>query len=480
MKRRHFIKKTISLLSAACAGPALSSCHQQSGRPNFVFFLIDDLGWKDVGYMGSEFYETPNIDRLARQSMIFTNAYANAPNCAPTRACLLSGQYSPRHGVYTVNSSARGEAPLRKLIPVANSKTLDPQIITFAELLNRAGYTCASIGKWHLGKDPQHGPRAQGFDLNIGGNRSGHPKSYFSPYDNPELPDGPAGEYLTDRLTDEAISFIEQNHNNPFFLYFPHYGVHLPLQAKEELVEKYKQKPAAVTHHNPRYAAMIESVDQSVGRILNKLDSAHLSQNTVVIFYSDNGGHGAVTSMAPLRGSKGMLYEGGIRVPATVRWPNKIPAGSICDEPVISVDFFPTIMDMANIKCETIPPLDGKSLLPLLTATKQTLNRKALYWHFPAYLQSYLGDRTWRTTPVSVIRKGDWKLLEFFEDNQLELYHLKKDIGEQNNLVNKAPNRAQSLHCDLIRWREKLNAPVPTNPNPLYHPKTQNEFNRHS
>ncbi len=473
MHRRLFLRKSLGAFGAAFAAPPFYRCSKDSDRPNFILILIDDLGWKDVGFMGSDYYETPNIDRLAGEGVIFTQAYANAPNCAPTRASLLSGQYSPRHGVYTVNSSERGEPRFRKIIPVANKTTLSPQITTFAETLAANGYACASIGKWHLGKAPHHGPLTQGFDLNVGGNLAGHPESYFSPYKNPDLSDGPDGEYLTDRLTDEAIAFIKKNRKKPFFLYLPHFAVHTPIQAKENLVKKYQHKTPGNGQNNPRYAAMVESVDQNVGRILAALDSNGLDQNTVVIFYSDNGGHGALTSMAPLRGSKGMLYEGGIRVPLAIRWPKRISAGSVCSEPVISIDFFPTFIDIANIKRPADQPLDGKSLLPLLTGEKQTLDRKAIYWHFPAYLQSYAGDSPWRTTPVGAIRYGDWKLLEFFEDNRIELYNLQEDIGESNNLANSCPEKAKTLHQELVAWRQKLNAPVPGKPNPLYDPQAK-------
>jgi len=269
MNRREFLKNcaaaakgfALSSYAFAAAGCALSGESAQARygrrRPNIVFIFIDDMGWRDVGFMGSQYYETPNIDKLAGQGMVFTNAYSNGPNCAPARACLLSGQYSPRHGVYTVGSSSRGKSKLRKLIPIENTTVLDSNIVTIAEAVKPAGYISASIGKWHLGNDPELGPVGQGFDVNVGGYSAGHPvKGYFVPYNNPELPDGPEGEYLTDRLTDEALNFIVTNKNRQFFLYLPHYAVHTPLQAKEELIEKYKEKLGSNGQNNAKYAAM--------------------------------------------------------------------------------------------------------------------------------------------------------------------------------------------------------------------------------
>ena len=468
MKRRDFLKALGAGAFTSFVDPAMSFAAPEK-KPNFVFILIDDLGWKDVGFMGSTFYETPNIDKLAGEGVIFTNAYSNAPNCAPTRACLLSGQYSPRHGVYTVGSSERGKSQLRKLIPVKNHTTLPAAKITIAEALKPAGYVSASIGKWHLGDDPELGPVAQGFDVNVGGNHAGHPKSYFSPYHNKNLRNGPMGEYLTDRLTAEALRFIQKNKDRPFFLYLPHYAVHTPIQAKKALVEKYRNKPGSGGQSNAVYAAMIESTDQGVGRIMDKLDELGLSDNTVVIFFSDNGGYGPVTTMAPLRGSKGMLYEGGIRVPLIIRWPGKIEPGSVCEEPVIGIDFYPTILQMAGVSQPENYTLDGVSLLPLFA--EQKLSRSAIFWHFPAYLQAYRGMKSpWRTTPAGAVRVGDWKLIEFFEDGKLELYNLKEDIGERNDLSEKMPEKTKELHTLLQVWRKSVNAPVPTKLNPEYDP----------
>ena len=466
--RRQFLK-ALGFGAAVGALPALRcAARTRAKRPNIVLILIDDLGWRDVGFMGSTFYQTPRLDKLASQGMVFTRAYANAPNCAPTRACLMSGQYTPRHGIYTVGSSKRGQSRFRKLIPVTNRTVLDAKVVTIAEALKPAGYVSASMGKWHLG-DGQTGPVGQGFDVNVAGNRAGHPKSYFSPYRNKDLPDGPAGEYLTDRLTDEALKFIEAHRDRPFFLYLPHYAVHTPIQAKKDLIAKYKARKPDGGQKNPAYAAMIESTDQGVGRILAKLDELDLAANTVVVFFSDNGGYGQVTSMAPLRGAKGMLYEGGIREPMVVRWPGRVKAGSRCETAVIGIDFYPTFLEIAGAPKPAGQVLDGESLVPLMTEGKP-LKRQAIFWHFPAYLQAY-GPGRWRTTPAGAVQKGDFKLIEFFEDNRRELYHLKQDIGEKNDLAAKMPEKTKELGDLITAWRRDIHAPVPTQRNPDYDPR---------
>lgn len=473
MNRRDFLKTC----AAAAAGCTLSSesAQARSGQkhPNIVFIYIDDMGWRDVGFMGSRYYETPNIDKLAGQGMVFTNAYSNAPNCAPARACLLSGQYGPRHGVYTVGTSSRGQSKLRKLIPIENTTVLDSNIVTIAEAIKPAGYVSASIGKWHLGDDPQFGPVGQGFDVNVGGYSAGHPqKGYFVPYNNPELPDGPQGEYLTDRLTDEALNFIETNKDQPFFLYLPHYAVHTPLQAKAELIEKYKKKAGSNGQNNPKYAAMIESTDQGVGRIMDKLDELELAENTIVFFFSDNGGVKNITSNEPLRGGKGMLYEGGIREPMVVRWPGVVEPGTTSDTPIIGIDLFPTILEMTGAPTPEGKLLDGESIVPLLKE-QSDLNREAIFWHFPAYLQGKAEgarDPHFRTRPAGAVRAGDFKLIEYFEDGALELYNLADDIAEQNNLVDTIPEKAAELHQLMLAWRKAVNAPVPIELNPDYNP----------
>jgi len=458
MRRRDFLKTAglgvVSLGMPGCGGSAVQSSPER--KPNFVFIFIDDMGFKDLGFMGSRYYETPNIDKLAGEGVVFTNAYSNAPNCAPTRACLMSGQYTPRHGIYTVGTPERGQSKLRKLIPTPNKTNLDTRIITIPEALKQAGYTSACIGKWHLGGKAPHRPIDRGFDVAFERKR----RSHFTE----------DGEYLTDRLTDEAIKFIEANKNGPFFLYLSHHAVHTPIQAKEHLIEKYKKKEPTDVHNNPAYAAMIESVDQNVGRLMAKLDELGLRDNTVVFFFSDNGGYANVTSMDPLRGSKGMLYEGGIRVPMIVRWPGVARPGGVCGEPVIGIDFYPTMLEMAGAPRPSGHIFDGRSIVPLLRG-RGTLNRKAIFWHFPAYLEPYNDQQwPWRTTPAGALRQGDFKLIEFFEDGKIELYNLKNDLGEKNNLAGMMPDKAKELHRILIEWRENVNAPVPAEKNPDYDP----------
>jgi arylsulfatase A-like enzyme len=447
-------------------------------RPNIVFFFIDDMGWTDLGCFGSKYYETPNIDRLCASGMKFTSAYSCGPNCAPTRACLMSGQYSPRHGIYTVGSGARGKANSRRLVPAKNRTTLDPKIVTLAESLKMRGYTTAHAGKWHLGAPPAAGPMAQGFDVNIGGDHRGHPPSYFSPYQNSQLPDGPKGEYLTDRLTDEALKFIDGVRKKPFFLYFAHYAVHTPIQAKGSIAKKFATKPPVGGHGNAKYAAMIASVDESVGRVLKKIDGAGLTSSTVFVFSSDNGGLGGyrrlklgtndVTDNAPLRGGKGMLYEGGVRVPLFVRWPGVTAKGSVCDVPVTSVDFYPTFCEITGAELPSAQVRDGLSFVSLLRGGgKGKLSRDAIYWHFPGYLQANTKRGTWRTTPAGALRVGDFKLIEFFEDGRLELYDLASDIGEKRNLAGAMPAKANEMQERLRSWRSAVNAPMPR-PNPAF------------
>ncbi len=474
MKRREFLRASLAASAGAMAMPSLLRAGGGGRRkPNIVFIFIDDMGWRDVGFMGSDYYLTPNIDRLAAEGMVFTSAYTNAANCAPTRACLMSGQYSPRHGVYTVGSSERGNAKYRRLIPTGNNITLPSDVVTIPEALKDAGYVSASMGKWHIGDDP----RDQGFDLNIAGTHAGHPTGklggYFAPWKYPNITDAPKGQYLTDRLTTEAVKFIRRNRDRPFFLYLTHYAVHTPIRARKELVQKYKDRKPDGRQNNARYAAMIDSVDRSVGRVMAALKQYDLDEDTVVIFYSDNGGFGGVTSMEPLRGAKGMFYEGGIRVPMIVRRPGRIKAGAKCDVPVIGIDFYPTFLELTGAAPPPGQPLDGESIVPLLEGAGEP-DREAIYWHFPAYLQ---GDRRgsrdplFRTRPCGALRCGDWKLIEYFEDGALELYNLAEDIGEKNNLADKRPDKTKQLHRMMVEWRKKLNAPVPTKKNPKFDPE---------
>ena len=448
--------------------PILVGCvsSEENKSPNIILFVVDDLGWSDPGYMGNTYNSTPHIDQLAKEGTIFTNAYANAPNCAPTRACLMSGQYSPRHGVYTVGSPERGKSIYRKIIPPKNKTELDKNNLTIAEVLQQNGYITAHFGKWHLGDGPT-GPLERGFDYNFGGNQLGHPKSYFSPYRNKNLHDGPEGEYLTDRLAQEAADFIELNRDSTFFIYFPFYNVHTPLQAKPDLIAEFENKNCERSKCNATYAAMLQSVDLAINTVYSILKSNELAKNTVIIFTSDNGPYFPASSAEPLRGSKGMLYEGGIRIPMFIWHPtlNGITASS--SEPVISIDLFPTLLDIANIEKPDNKLLDGQSLLPILSS--KSFEREDLYWHFPAYLERYAGiNHIWRTAPGGAMRHDSWKIIEFFEDNRVELYNLKDDPSEKNNVSDQYPEIAKKMIEKLQTWRDQVNAPVPTEPNPNF------------
>jgi len=464
--------RMIVCLCVAVAMWASAFCYgNEPERPNIVLILADDLGWTDLGCFGSQFYETPHIDALCGRGMKFTSAYSNGPNCAPTRACLMSGGYSPRHGVYTVGSSKRGREQFRAMTPVENRTDLASDFVTPSEALAAAGYATAHMGKWHLGSAPVGGPQQQGFAVNIGGNRSGHPPSYFSPYRNKQLKNGPKGEYLTDRLTDEAVRFIETNRDRPFFLYLAHYAVHTPLQAKPKPTKKYRDKQSVGGHSNATYAAMIESLDDSVGRVVEAIERLGLGEKTILLFASDNGGLGGyrdeglgsrdVTSNKPLRGGKGMLYEGGIRVPMIAHVPGITRAGSVRKQPVITLDLYPTLLSMASVPLPQDQSIDGLSLLPLLAdSDSNEWPQRPLYWHFPAYLEG--GRGKWRTTPAAAIRIGEWKLIEFFETQRRELYHLSDDISERKNLAAEMPEKTSELYEQMVAWRKQVNAPMPT------------------
>ncbi len=444
-----------------------SNDYKELERPNIVLILVDDLGWSDTSFMGNPVYETPNLDKLSNESVVFSNAYAPAANCAPSRACIMSGKNTPFHGIYTVGSSERGKSKNRKLIPTKNTVALSDSIVTIAEALKKHGYTSASIGKWHLGEDP----KTQGFNINVAGSHAGHPKSYFSPYKNKNIEDGTKGEYLTDRITNEAINFISANKEKPFFLYLPYFTVHTPLQGKQHLIEKYKSKIKNDQRFNPMYGAMVESMDDNVGKLLNSLKTLKIEENTIVIFMSDNGGLASVSTQFPLRAGKGSYYEGGIRVPCIIKWPKKIEKTKKTNAVISGLDIFPTLMDIVNDKNDY--NLEGTSLLPLLTENK-SVKERSLVWHFPIYLQGVntkkddARDSLFRTRPGSVIRKGKWKLHEYFENGELELYDLDTDIGERINLIEDNQEKAQELLDELNTWREARQAPVPKELNPDY------------
>ncbi|MHC4992687.1 MAG: sulfatase [Planctomycetota bacterium] len=391
---------------------------------NVLLVVIDDLGWSDVGCYGSDFYRTPHLDALAADGVLFTQAYANGPNCAPSRAALHTGQYAPRHGVYTVGSSARGRPARRAIIPVRNRTALRRSATTLASVLGRHGYATAHLGKWHLGRDPTR----HGFDVNVGGNATGHPKSYHTPYENADLPGGAPGEYLTDRLTAEAIDFMGRHVDRPFFLHLSFYAVHTPIQARADLRARYADQADGSPGRHAAYAAMIEAVDRGIGRVL-----------------------------------------GAIRVPLVVRWPGITRAGARCDEPVIGTDIMPTVLDLCGVALDTDAVLDGVSLRPLLAGG--SIAERALFWHFPCYLErTSRGQGAWRTTPVGAIRRGRYKLIEFFEDGRLEVFDLRDDPGETHDLAAARPDLTAALHAELRAWRSDLAAPVPTEPNPEYRP----------
>ena len=454
-------------------------------KPNVLFIFLDDFGWRDCGFMGSDYYETPHLDQLAREGMIFTNAYSAAANCAPARACLLSGQYSPRHEIYNVGTTRRGKPQHGKLMHIAGTDTLDPQIKTWAHQIQKAGYTTAIMGKWHLSDDPI----PYGFHINVAGSHSGSPpRGYFPPHPNvPGLPEPEKDEYLTDRLTDEAMAFIKKNDQQPWMLYLSHFAVHTPLQGRADLVEKYQAKPKGTLHNHAVMAAMIESVDEGVGKIIETLKQTNQREKTVIIFSSDNGGYGPATSMRPLRGYKATYYEVGIRESFFVNWPGVLAAGTTNSTPIINVDFYPTLCAITGAALPKNQIMDGVNLLPLLQGEKETLKDRALFWHFPAYLQSYQRsdeqrDPLFRSRPCGIIRYGNWKLHEYFEDGELELYDLQNDVSEVNNLAASKPEKAAELHEMLIAWRDATDAPVPTTRNPNYSESAEAEaiekFNR--
>jgi arylsulfatase A-like enzyme len=450
-------------LYAGFVSNSTAFCGDSAKKPNVIIILADDLGWTDVGCMGTKYYETPHIDKLAAKGLKHTSWY-HSQNCTPTRAALMSGQYAPRTGVYTVGSLERGEAKDRKMNAPANVTNLPLDRVLLPQAMKDAGYATAIYGKWHLGEKGAYHPGKRGFDeaiVSMG--------KHFDFTTNPKVP-VPDGAYLADFLTDHAEKFIDKNKDRPFFLYLAHFGVHTPLEAKKELIEKYRKKPGVGGHNDPVYAAMIESVDQSVGRIAARLESLKLTDNTIVIFASDNGGVGgymaaginarSITSNFPLRAGKGTLYEGGLRVPFIIAWPGHIPPGRSTDVPCAHVDLLPTFVELSGKRVLPKHTLDGVSLAKLWKNTDTKINRDAIYFHFPGYLEA--GKTGWRTTPCAMMRSGDFTLLEFFEDSRLELYNVKDDIGQKQNLVKTMPEKTRDLHRMMVDWRKGINAAMPT------------------
>jgi arylsulfatase A-like enzyme len=450
----------------------ISSADSQR-QPNVVFILADDLGWSDLGCYGSDLHETPHLDRFAAQGLRFTNAYAASPVCSPTRASILTGKYPARLHM-TIWREAAAERGQRRLLEPVTLGDLPLQELTLAERFSQAGYYTAHIGKWHLGTAKAY-PQPHGFDVNIGGTLWGAPQTFFYPYRGeqyfrdwryvPDLEPGQDGDYLTDRLTDKALEIIERVAGRPFFLNLWYHTVHTPIEGKPDLVGKYQVKltPNGV-HTNPDYAAMVESLDENVGRVLAKLDKEGIADRTIVVFFSDNGGFVGtckkhpgrpVTSNAPLRSGKGSLYEGGLRVPLIIRSPGVTAA--TCDAPVFSGDLYPTLLHMAGLESDPEHRPDGVDISALLEDPLQELEPRALFFHYPHYYPT--------TSPVSALRSGNWKLLEYYEDHKVELYNLAEDLGERNNLAEGRPNVLKQMRDQLSVWREQVNAQAPT-PNP--------------
>ncbi len=428
--------------------------------PNVVVIVVDDLGWADTGAYGSRFHRTPNIDRLARSGTRFTDAYSACTVCSPTRAALLTGKYPARlHLTDWIPGENRTSGKLR---PPQWTQRLDPSEPTLARVLKATGYATAIVGKWHLGGTNSL-PSAFGFDVNRGGDQRGQPPRYVSPYGLPTLPDGPPGEFLTDREGLEAVSFIEQHRASPFFLYLAHYAVHQPIAGKPDVVARYRANAdAKAPQHNAEYGALLESVDDSVGRIVARLAELGLAGNTLVVFTSDNGGlvlggPRAPTSNRPLRSGKGDCYEGGVRVPLIVRWPGVVKAGAVSRVPVHSIDLYPTVLDAVGVPDLPGHASDGVSLMPVLRGDGPVPDR-SLFWHYPHY---HGGG----ATPYGASRSGDWKLIEFYETGRHELFDLASDPGESTDLAAKNPERVAAMAAELDGWRRQVGAQMPV-PNP--------------
>jgi len=455
MLRRSFL--------SVLAGGAVRAASRAAADWNILFVLMDDLGWRDTGPYGNTFIDTPNLNRLASASVRFTNAYAACPVCSPTRASILTGRYPARLNL-TDWIPGRKPWPWARLLTPQFNQQLPLEEVTIAEALGRR-FRTAAIGKWHLG-GAGFSPTEQGFGRNIGGNQAGSPPRYFGPLELPGLKLEP-GEFLTRRLAFEGARFIQEDEARPYFLYEAQFTVHIPLEAPQELIAKYRSRETGDV--DPTYCAMVETADDAVGRLLQAMEESGQADRTIVVFFSDNGGvrfqgrsPRPITDNAPLRSGKGHLFEGGIREPLLIRWPGVARAGSVIDTPVASIDFFPTLSDAAGV-----PPgrVDGISLRPLLEGRSRA--DRPLFWHYPHY--SDQGGR-----PSGAVRAGEWKLIEFFEDGRLELFHLAADPGERRNLVRKEPGRTKKLH-DLLRdWRKTVNARMPK-PNPGYDPARASE-----
>ena len=456
-RKKRFRERRKSLLAACAVLLALQS--HAAVKPNILFILIDDMGWMDLGCQGNPHVKTPHIDRFATEGVRFTDAYAPAPVCSPTRAALMTGHSPARlHLTNHLPHQDRFTPPDSKLLPAGMRDHLPLEYTTIAERLrDEAGYATAFIGKWHLykGREEKFAAQFQGFDINIGGCSYGGPPTFFDPYRIPFLSDRKKGEYLPDRLADETISFMRKQVQvkKPFYVALWNYTVHWPMEAPAEFVAKWANKPK-VGYNHKIYPAMLETMDLAIARVLAELERLKIEEETLVVFTSDNGPFGGVGDARPLRGDKGHLYEGGIRVPLIVRWPGKVAAGKVREDPVILTDFYPTLLEVAGLKTRKHYPGDGESLLPLLT-DKGDLERDAIFWHYPNFAfhrDNRLG---------SAIRMGDYKLIEFFDRNEVELYNLREDLGEKKNLAGVDAGRVQEMRKRLSRWREKSGARMP-------------------
>ncbi len=477
LRRLSFFGLLFSWSAGGITAGAAETSAGKGQRPNIIFILADDLGASDLAVYGSRFHETPHLDRLAADGMRFSNAYAAANVCSPTRASLLTGRYPARLGI-TDWLPGRADRPDQPLLTPALPDHLALAEHTLAEAFRAVGYRTGIIGKWHLGSQPEHFPEHHGFDVNIGGSGKGHPPSFFSPYRLPGLADGPAGEHLDSRLTREAQNFIRDaaTAGRPFLLYLPHYAVHTPLQAPADLVKKYEAKLAAhpvtepaivdnspdgrqrVRQTHPTYAAMVESLDRSVGGIMETLAALGLRENTIVVFTSDNGGlstaEGLPTSNLPWRAGKGWAYEGGVRAPLIVAWPGRIPAGTVSDLVITTPDFFPTLLELAGLPAEPSAHVDGRSFAPMLQDPWTRLPERPIFWHYPHYSNQ-------RGRPHGAVRGGRWKLIEWFETGRTELFDLETDPGESTELSQVQPAMTASLLQQLRDWRSQIGAKLP-------------------
>ncbi|OXU14028.1 sulfatase [Sedimentisphaera salicampi] len=469
MKRREFFK-CIGAFGAVCLSPQLSLSENAAeglSKPNIVLMHIDDLGWADVDYKAPhDYYETPNIDALKQSGMEFNNGYAAAALCSPTRAALMTGRYPARTGVtnfisrpnvtenpegYISSASMEYKTPKRY-------QFLELEEVTIAEILAPAGYDTYHLGKWHLGTSEPYTPDKQGFEVQMMGECH---RDYFDPYDCDSLPDRKEGEYLTDRLTDEAEALMRTSRDKgkPFFLHLAHHAVHTPIRARQDYIDyfKAKPKPSGWEHLDHVYAAMIKSVDDSVGDIISKIDELGISENTFVVFTSDNGGHQPVSDNTPLREGKRWPYEGGIREPWIFKWDGVIQRGSVCEYPICSIDVLPTLCDLAGVDLPSKVDIDGVNITPLLKQQQQ-LPQRDLFWYFPHYISDYTGE----IAPFAVIRSGKWKMIRWYDSHKpSELYNLNADLSETNDCAGLYPEKVLEFELRIERWIMEVDAKRP-------------------